>query len=563
MSRRSEWTRIFVRNKTRDISKGLSARIADPYWMLGRQWQLGEFKGDDASSPVSVTVDYESVDIDQLSLINSVGAQIKTPILNGEILEPFVEGESFEGSLAFERMALEAGLHFARYFAENVRPAILDYLRNKYPISLKVEVEDEFLKLLYVKSFSAKDFYKNKDRDKVSITRLAAISDSEVASIFTQWSLYFAEVFEKSGQNFWQNDRLEYKFKISNLETQPVQVELESEEYDGSQLDWFHFKLRQEKTNSALASNKISMLPNAVRYVGMPQFRFWDFEDGEVFFGGLEVGVTDIQQMLFAEFATVYSNDWFYVPLTLPIGSLSRVKSFNVVDSFGEKFEIKPAAVLDGANRKWKFFELEGDRSIERGLAPWLFLPSTTLAANENEAIEKVCFFRDESSNLVWAIEETIESATEIRVSRQEQWMENLDLIEQKYNLKDQFSCPEEMWRYRFASYSPGHWIPFAPQVENNRPTHKLVRSRMPEWKLLGDLEKKLAGPKGCIMPPERAMQIYEEEILEQPIEVTRNYQITRNSKGNAILWCGRKKRHTQNIKAPDRKADYVEKGNS
>lgn len=563
MSRRSEWTRIFVRNKTRDISKGLSARIADPYWMLGRQWQMGEFKGDDASSPVSVTVEYESVDIDQLSLANSVGAQIKTPILNGEILEPFVEGESFEGSLAFERMALEGGLHFARYFAENVRPAILGYLRNKYPLSLKVDVEDEFLKLLYAKSFNTKDFHKNKDVDKVSIARLAAISDSEVASIFTQWSLYFAEVFEKSGQNFWQNDRLEYKFKISNLETQPVQIELESEEYDGSQLDWFHFKLRQEKINSALASKKISMLPNAVRYVGMPQFRFWDFEDGEVFFGGLEVGVTDVQQMLFAEFATVYSNDWFYVPLTLPIGSISRVKNFNVVDSFGEKFEIKPAAVLDGANRKWKFFELEGDRSIERGLAPWLFLPSTTLAANENEAIEKVCFFRDESSNLVWAIEETIESATEIRVSRQEQWMENLDLIEQRYNLKDQFSHPEGMWRYRFASHSPGHWIPFAPQIEKNRPTHKLVRSRMPEWKLLGDLEKKLAGPKGCIMSPERAMQIYEEEILEQPIEVTRNYQITRNSKGNAILWCGRKKRHTQNIKAPDRKADYVEKGNS
>ena len=40
-----------------DLDAGLRARVADPAWFLARQWQLGEHQGEDASSPVSVTVE--------------------------------------------------------------------------------------------------------------------------------------------------------------------------------------------------------------------------------------------------------------------------------------------------------------------------------------------------------------------------------------------------------------------------------------------------------------------------------------------------------------------------
>ena len=39
-----------------DLDAGLRARVADPVWFLSRQWQLGEHQGEDASSPVSVTM---------------------------------------------------------------------------------------------------------------------------------------------------------------------------------------------------------------------------------------------------------------------------------------------------------------------------------------------------------------------------------------------------------------------------------------------------------------------------------------------------------------------------
>lgn len=36
------------------IEEGLAARIHDPLWLLARQWQLGEFNGKDAGTPVLV-----------------------------------------------------------------------------------------------------------------------------------------------------------------------------------------------------------------------------------------------------------------------------------------------------------------------------------------------------------------------------------------------------------------------------------------------------------------------------------------------------------------------------
>jgi hypothetical protein len=38
----------------RDLARGWAAELGDPVWLLGRQWQMGEHQGEDASSPVTV-----------------------------------------------------------------------------------------------------------------------------------------------------------------------------------------------------------------------------------------------------------------------------------------------------------------------------------------------------------------------------------------------------------------------------------------------------------------------------------------------------------------------------
>ena len=52
--------------------------------------------------------------------------------------------------------------------------------------------------------------------------------------------------------------------------------------------------------------------------------------------------------MIVADFATVYGDDWFVVPVEIPRGTLSRVTSVEVVDNFdAEPVSVAPVATTD------------------------------------------------------------------------------------------------------------------------------------------------------------------------------------------------------------------------
>src|SRR5262249_39656447 len=47
------WMRLEPRSRDVEMKTSLQARIYDPLWLLGRQWQIGEFVGEDSGSPVT------------------------------------------------------------------------------------------------------------------------------------------------------------------------------------------------------------------------------------------------------------------------------------------------------------------------------------------------------------------------------------------------------------------------------------------------------------------------------------------------------------------------------
>src|SRR3954462_497598 len=46
------WNRVEPRPRSAEIAEALAARVRDPLWLLTRQWQMGEFAGEDAGSPI-------------------------------------------------------------------------------------------------------------------------------------------------------------------------------------------------------------------------------------------------------------------------------------------------------------------------------------------------------------------------------------------------------------------------------------------------------------------------------------------------------------------------------
>lgn len=46
------WSRLEPQTPGEDVATGYAARVHDPLWLLARQWQVGEFQGEDAGTPI-------------------------------------------------------------------------------------------------------------------------------------------------------------------------------------------------------------------------------------------------------------------------------------------------------------------------------------------------------------------------------------------------------------------------------------------------------------------------------------------------------------------------------
>jgi len=86
------WTRLEPQSATGDPRPGIEARVHDPLWLIGRQWQLGEFAGEDAGTPLTVRVVTRGVAVDRWA--PGEGGEVRA--LDHErqdLLEPWVERE--------------------------------------------------------------------------------------------------------------------------------------------------------------------------------------------------------------------------------------------------------------------------------------------------------------------------------------------------------------------------------------------------------------------------------------------------------------------------------------
>src|ERR1700733_9164993 len=53
------WTRLEPSPRDASLQKSMQAQMRDPLWLLARQWQVGEFLGEDTGSPVHATLGAE------------------------------------------------------------------------------------------------------------------------------------------------------------------------------------------------------------------------------------------------------------------------------------------------------------------------------------------------------------------------------------------------------------------------------------------------------------------------------------------------------------------------
>ena len=131
------YNRLEATPRTSDLDQGLAAQVRDPLWMFTRQWQFGEFQGEDAGSPISAVILGEHTAIDRMSL----GGNTPIPYDPSIPLETTVEKESLKDSLYL-------AVQIARYFlklmqSQSLNPVYLTRLNAAYPLTYAIDPNDK------------------------------------------------------------------------------------------------------------------------------------------------------------------------------------------------------------------------------------------------------------------------------------------------------------------------------------------------------------------------------------------------------------------------------------
>ena len=515
------WNCLEGRPRSADFERSLRAEVRDPLWFLTRQWQFGEFEGDDAGSPIDARIAYETAPLDGYRS----GADIlpydgKTP------LEARVEGEAVPFDLMLH---MQAARVFERLLAHRGRGARLHDYIGLFVLDYDAGVAGEGISEARAMFDAGQSFLFDAAqiaavRDGSHATRIAGFTGLtatesaqlvEAGQLLVSW--YERTYTQPTQPPAWRPDRLDYHFDcVSGGEA----VTLTADDHRGGDLDWHAFDVGSPVASGRTAPTvtALSFLPTTVRFAGMPSPRYWEMEDGKTDFGRLDINTNDIARLLLAEYMLLFSNDWCAVPLALSVGSFTRIQGLLVTDVFGEETLIRAAdRGRDSDWQRWSMYRLDGDDSANMGL-----LLAPALASGMRSApVEQVRFLRDEMANMVWAVEYRVASK-----------------LGEPFNPALAPPIPPSPGpaataaRFHLGDSVPANWRPFIPaHLPGSQRSIRLQRARLPDQPAL---------PLGVVLDAPAPYFVAEEEVPRAGRLVTRGFRRARWTEGTTFLWMGR-----------------------
>ena len=460
-------TRLETQPTAINLQAGLAAPLADPLWLLSRQWQFNEFQGEDAGTPLRLAFQVQGVKVDAFRAGTDPAAAWQ-PIVDHDVpIETRVEAEPAWST--HPRLRGEAGLHALRMASAPVRAALLA----AYPFALAAPTDADadragllWSTLLDARTIDASALAaelrplldgSGKLGGLPARVALGGADADDAKTMLGKWIAWLDTVLYEgdAAQPSWQRNRMEYAFALKAGDTQ-----LDAAEYTDGHLDWEDF----QATAAAPAEEPVrqtfavaSRHPTPVRYPGMPAERYWEFEDGDVNFAGAEAGVTDLLRMSVTEFALTFGNDWFLVPVRLPVGWIHRVSDFVITDSFGVASSANAIVNPDGT--QWSMYSMTADVTLQGRLQHALFLPDSLDGVQEGAVLEETMLARDEMANLAWAIEHTVQGVSGEPLDRE---LEAKALaFQQRIAFDGGVDSPQLV--YRLQTPVPANWTPLLP----------------------------------------------------------------------------------------------------
>ncbi|MCU4751578.1 hypothetical protein OB919_06235 [Halobacteria archaeon AArc-curdl1] len=459
------WNRLAPQTRSTDIETGLRAKVHDPLWLLSRQWQLAEFRGADAGTPVDVTVETERDPITSIHLHGDgeAGAAESVPY-DGGPLEPLIEREAVltAENAPSGRLAAEAGGQFRRLLASM---SYGEFDVDDFPAEFHLEAPDEAMESADRRYFRVMDGRALDGRAiylalAEACPNLAAVTDDSVdadpwqgviteelplptgksadgnfeaaALAYARWYRSLYDEPNRETGTAWRPTRLEYDATVMTGAGDTAGA-FEVSAYQGGRLDRDDFVPSSSPATSMEAGDSSSPQagseagdsgatdietttavdagwPTQVNFPGMPNRRWWEFADASLAFTDLSADGVGLATVMILDYAVEFGADWFQVPIEVPVGSYVRVTDCTVTDTFG--IELSAGPIED----EWRCFRA----SLPGHDEPGLLVPPTLGSVDSGDPVEEVVFGRDEMANLVFGLERVVEGPAGAPVDRTE-----------------------------------------------------------------------------------------------------------------------------------------------
>jgi len=587
------WNRLEGRPRTSNFDRALRAEVRDPLFMLTRQWQMGEFKGDDAGSPVIAKVHMETTRLhkyranEHSSQVFENDVPLETKVEQRKV--PFREGNQ-ELSLDIR---LLMGRHWLKMIRDEVSDAVIDGFIKAYPVHEPDPNNREDAQICahltawqqYAAAAGrAMDgavlyFYLKESDTHHAYNRLPEEMQAELGNDgkefikkqgveFTTWfeKLFYQPV--KEDDDAWLPSKLEYQFECS-APTKGTEKIFTAEEYYHGHLDWYNVNVdrSREKLDDPESEEQLptglekthtySFLPTEIHFEGMPNTRWWTFEDGRTNFGDIKPDTTDLDKLLLIEFGLVFANDWFLLPFTLPAGSAAQIRGMAVTNIFGERIWIKPTNPGSDEERdRWSMFTLNVDSDNDESASRTLLLLPTVPKIQEGKPIEEIYLIRDEMANMVWGAETRVPLPSGISKPGREAARELHDfyqrLVDQKTIIDSSAADDNKASapiKYEIMKTVSENWIPFIPvHIDESNREIQLQRAAMPRILKGDDKCPERIRPRtillrvGLNQDPKVPYKVFEEEVPRSGIRVYQAFQRTRWYNGRVFNWLGVRK---------------------
>jgi hypothetical protein len=581
------WNRLEGRPRTRSFDRALKAEVRDALWMLTKQWQMGEFRGSDAGSPVFAKLHLSTTRLTKYrpdaKAARAFGYDVP--------FEATVEQRPVPLTAHTRPISLDVRLAMGRQWLKLIRamPGYRTPFIDAYPIATPdptkrsdadVCAHPEVWQVVAAVAGRAMDggllyTYLTADPTHHAYDGVAGVSVADHAAIdtaarrFLEW---WARLFLQptAEDDAWVPTRLEYQFAASAPVPAPppapgapgAEKVYTADEYYQGRLDWYSMDV--DAGTAALdpvpgaevtglpPDGPRTMIPVPVSFAGMPNTRWWSFEDSKTNYGDIDAATTDLAKLLFLEFALVYANDWFVIPYTLPAGAIAAIRGFVVTNTFGERLWIQAAGSgPDDAWQRWSMFTVNIRNSVHGGASAdtSLVLMPTVSKIQEGPPIEDVWLIRDEVANMVWGVERTVPLATGEAKPGAEAAAQTLAFY--RAELAARLGGPppppppaQADVRYEVMTTVPEHWIPFLPvHVEGDNREIQLQRAALPRI-LDGDPDPavKVEPRTGLLRHglddmPAQPYFLHEEEVSRAGTRLLRSYQRTRWTDGRVYTW--------------------------